>query len=535
MSHAMSAPQPQDGLRRHGVAALVARSAARTPHKTALVYASARYSYRELDEAISRAASALCERGLRPGERVAILSHNNDAFVILYFALARLGAISVPVNFMLTAPEVAYILDHCAATGLIVEEKLLGVAEDALALMRTPVALRGVIRQDAARAPPGWQDVAAWLRHEGATPPAAAVGEADPIQIMYTSGTEARPKGATLSSANLMAQYVSCMVDGEMSSEDVEVHALPLYHCAQLHVFLSPGLYLGATNILLSGADPAPILASIERERATKFFAPPTVWIALLRHPQFEQRELSSLVKGYYGASVMPTEIVRELHARLPRLRLFNCYGQTEMSPLVTVLKPADQLRKLGCAGRPVVNVETRVVDEEDKPVPAGTIGEIVHRGPQVMLGYWNDREKSADAFRGGWFHSGDLGVFDQEGYLRVVDRKKDMIKTAGENVASREVEDVLYQHPAVAEAAVFGLPHALWIEAVTAAVVLRPQATATAETLIGFCRERLAGYKTPKQVVLIERLPKNASGKILKRELRAQLVAHDKPGSGVG
>jgi fatty-acyl-CoA synthase len=352
---------------------------------------------------------------------------------------------------------------------------------------------------------------------------------------MYTSGTEARPKGATLSSANLMAQYVSCMVDGEMSSEDVEVHALPLYHCAQLHVFLSPGLYLGATNILLSGADPAPILASIERERATKFFAPPTVWIALLRHPQFEQRELSSLVKGYYGASVMPTEIVRELHARLPRLRLFNCYGQTEMSPLVTVLKPADQLRKLGCAGRPVVNVETRVVDEEDKPVPAGTIGEIVHRGPQVMLGYWNDREKSADAFRGGWFHSGDLGVFDQEGYLRVVDRKKDMIKTAGENVASREVEDVLYQHPAVAEAAVFGLPHALWIEAVTAAVVLRPQATATAETLIGFCRERLAGYKTPKQVVLIERLPKNASGKILKRELRAQLVAHDKPGSGVG
>jgi fatty-acyl-CoA synthase len=252
------------------------------------------------------------------------------------------------------------------------------------------------------------------------------------------------------------------------------------------------------------------------------------VWIALLRHADFARRDLSCLRKGYYGASVMPTPIVRELQERLPGLRLFNVYGQTEMSPLAAVLKPEDQLRKLGSAGRPVVHVETRVVDEDDRPVPPGIPGEIVHRGPQVMLGYWNDPQKTASAFRNGWFHSGDLGVFDEEGYLQVLDRKKDMIKSGGENVASREVEEVLYQHPAVAEAAVIGMPDARWIEAVTAAVVLRPGVQTTPSALIGFCRERLAGFKTPKRIVILERLPKNASGKILKRELRSQLAPAD-------
>ena len=516
--------------RSHGFGDLLWRSARRLPDKTALVWGGLRQSYAELDEAVNRTANALAARGIAKGDRVALLSRNNHAFVVLSFAVARLGAILVPVNFMLKAAEVAYILGHSGSVALVAEDALVEVAKGALgaesgaAPAPLPVRLKAVIPEHGGPVPDGWEDAFAWLRHPDATRPEVDVGDDEPLQLLYTSGTEARPKGAALSSRNLVAQYVSCIVDGEMSGDDIEVHALPLFHCAQLHCFLSPGLYLGATNVLLPGADPGAMLATVEAERATKLFCPPTVWISLLRHPDFDRRDLSSLRKGYYGASIMPMEIVRELSQRLPAMRLFNFYGQTEMSPVATVLRPEDQLRKLGSAGRPAINVETRIVDDDDRPVPPGTVGEIVHRGPHVMLGYWNDEQKTAEAFRGGWFHSGDLGVFDEDGYLRVVDRKKDMIKTGGENVASREVEEVLYQHPAVAEAAVFGTPHPEWIEAVTAAIVLRERGEAGEDALKAHCRERLAGFKVPKRVVFVDALPKNASGKILKRELRERI-----------
>lgn len=531
-----------DRARSHGIGDLLWRSAQRVPAKTALVWRDRRHSYAAIDDAVNRTANALAARGIGKGDRVALLSHNNHAFVVLVFAAARLGAILVPVNFMLKAGEVAYILGHSGAIALVVEDALVPVAQQALEQIseegrqgaapgqaigaaEPAVRLKAVIPDRGDPVPAGWENVDDWMNDADASRPETAVGDDEPLQLLYTSGTESRPKGAALSSRNLVAQYVSCIVDGEMRGEDIEVHALPLFHCAQLHCFLSPGLYLGATNILLPGADPAALLAAIEAERATKLFCPPTVWIALLRHPDFDRRDLSSLRKGYYGASIMPMEVIRELSERLPDMRLFNFYGQTEMSPVATVLKPEDQLRKLGSAGRACINVETRIVDDDDQPVPAGTVGEIVHRGPHIMLGYWNDPDRTTEAFRGGWFHSGDLGVVDDEGYLRVVDRKKDMIKTGGENVASREVEEVLYQHPAVAEAAVFGTPHPQWIEAVTAAIVCRAGSSVSSDELIAHCRERMAGFKTPKRIVFVETLPKNASGKILKRELRQQLA----------
>jgi len=358
-----------------------------------------------------------------------------------------------------------------------------------------------------------------------------SVEDDDPVQIMYTSGTESRPKGAVMTSRNLIAQYTTAIVSGGMSADDVELHALPFYHCAQLHCFLTPDIRLGATSVILPGAEPGTILETIERERVTKFFAPPTVWISLLRHADFTTRDLSSLRKGYYGAAAMPIEVLLELADRLPGLGLYNFYGQTEMSPLATVLGPNDQRRKAGSAGRPGLDVETRIVDEDDRPVPAGQVGEIVHRGPHTMFGYWNDPERTAEAFRGGWFHSGDLGRFDDDGYLYVVDRKKDMVNTGGENVSGREVEEVLHTHPDVVEAAVFGVPHPYWVEAVTAAVVLRPGAGATAEELVRHCAATLAGFKVPKNVILTPSLPKNPSGKILKRDLRALHAATAPPG----
>ncbi|MGW4355064.1 acyl-CoA synthetase [Nocardia sp. NPDC004582] len=520
------------GARSQALGDLLRRSAARVPDKTALVWRDRRESYADLDAAVNRVAHSLADRGVGQGDRVAIYSHNCREFVLLYFALARLGAISVPINFMLTADEVAFILEHCGAIGLIAEDGLAGQAEAAVKqLGDSEIRLLGRIGLADLPAVTGWEEVSAWETHPDASAPEVFVADDDPIQIMYTSGTESRPKGAVLSSRALIAQYTSVVVDGRMSADDIEVHALPLYHCAQLHCFLTPDLWLGATSILLPGPDPATVLRTIETERATKLFCPPTVWVSLLRHPDFDSYDLSSLRKGYYGASIMPVEVLHELAERLPGVGLTNFYGQTELSPLATVLAPEDQLAKPGSAGRPALNVETRVVDEEDNPVGVGVVGEIVHRSPQAMLGYWNDPAKTAEAFRNGWFHSGDLGVLDADGYLSVVDRKKDMIKTGGENVASREVEEVLYEHPDVSEAAVVGIPHPRWIEAVAAIVVARTGTEPDTAAVIAHCKQRLAGYKVPKYVTFVEALPKNPSGKILKRELRtrhAHLAAED-------
>jgi fatty-acyl-CoA synthase len=247
------------------------------------------------------------------------------------------------------------------------------------------------------------------------------------------------------------------------------------------------------------------------------------VWISLLRHPDFDTRDVSSLRKGYYGASAMPVEVLRELGRRLPEVRLWNFYGQTEMAPLATILRPHEQQAMAGSAGRASINVETRVVDEDNRPLPPGEVGEIVHRSPHATLGYYNDEAKTAAAFRDGWFHSGDLGVLTEDGYLSVVDRKKDMIKTGGENVASREVEEAIYLLDGVAEVAVFGIGHPQWIEAVTAVIVRRPGADLSTEQVNAHVRAVLAGYKRPKYIAFAEALPKNPSGKILKRDLRAR------------
>jgi fatty-acyl-CoA synthase len=506
-----------DIARRQTMGDLLRRSAARYPERTAIVDGDLRRTYRELDDAVNRAANALAERGLVKGDRLALLGHNSYGFVVTYFACARLGLICVPVNYMLGAGEVGYILEHSGASVMVAEDALVPLAEAGIDATGVQIAIRGVIGDDR----PGWEQASGWTTHAEAAEPVVELADDDPVELLYTSGTESRPKGTMLTSRSLIAQHTSCFVDGEMTPDDVEVHALPLFHSAQLHCFFTPSIHLGAVNVLLGKAEPAAMLAAVEAERATKLFCPPTVWIALMNHPDFDRRDLSSLRKGYYGASIMPVEVLAELGERLPGVRLFNFYGQTEMSPVATVLRPEDQVRKAGSAGRAALSVETLVVDEDGNPAPAGEVGEIVHRSPQAMLGYWNDPAKTAETFRGGWLHTGDLGILDADGYLYVVDRMKDMIKSGGENVASREVEEVIHAHPAVAEAAVFAIPHARWIEAVAAVVVPRAGAVVAPEAITAFCRERLAGFKTPRYVVVADGLPKNPSGKILKRELR--------------
>ncbi len=510
-----------DTTRSRNISDTIRLSARRFPRKTALVYEGNRDTFEELNQIVTRTANAMREKGVVEGDRVALVSHNNRTFVVLRFAAARIGAILTPINFMLNSTEIAYILRQSGARVLIAEDELSHVCEEAVQEAGLKPLVKGFIPHTGASPVDGWENVDEWLQHDDTSEILLSRSEDLPCLMMFTSGTESRPKGALLSTRSLYSQYVSCIVDGGMQPDDVELHSLPLYHCAQLDCFLTPDLYLGATSILLRAPEPAVILQKIEEERVTKLFCPPTVWISLLRHPDFEKRDISSLKKGYYGASVMPKAIVEELLERIPDFELYNFYGQTEMSPVATVLKPEDQLRKLGSAGLPVINVETRIVDDDDHEVASGTVGEIVHRGVQVTNGYYADEEKTAAAFKDGWFHSGDLGYLDDEGYLYIVDRKKDMIKTGGENVASREVEEVLFAHPKVAEVAVFGIPDERWIEAVTAVIVPRADVDLDISELEEHCRSNLASYKRPKRFALVQALPKNASGKILKRQLR--------------
>jgi fatty-acyl-CoA synthase len=341
----------------------------------------------------------------------------------------------------------------------------------------------------------------------------------DLVQLLYTSGTTALPKGAMMTHRALVHEYVSAITALDLDEDDKPVHSLPLYHSAQMHVFLLPYLAVGAENTILDAPDAARIFELIEQGRADSLFAPPTVWIGLSNHPEFATRDLSALRKAYYGASIMPVPVLEGLRDRLPGLAFHNCFGQSEIGPLATVLGPKEHEGRMDSCGRPVRFVEAKVVDEDGADVPDGTPGEIVYRSPQLCEGYWDKPEETAEAFRDGWFRSGDLAVRDQEGYYTIVDRVKDVINSGGVLVASRQVEDVLYTHPSVAEAAVVGLPDERWIEAVTAVVV--PRDSVTQEELVAHARRVLPGFKVPKRVLFVDELPRNASGKILKRELR--------------
>ena len=508
----MSESLVDQAVRPEGNAELLRRSAARTPAAVALEFQGRSWTYAELWAAVRAAAAELSARGVGAGDRVAVLARNSDRYVIAWLATQLLAAVHVPVNFMLSASEVGYVAAHSQAALALADPELLDT------LRRGAAGAGAACEIDELTLPAA----------DGSAPaaPEPAITADTLAQIAYTSGTESSPKGAMLSHGSLQAEYLSCIVAGEMTAQDVFVQALPLYHCAQMHVFMMPALALGARSVLLGAPAPEAMVRVIAAAGATSVFAPPTVWISLLAHPGFDETTVGTLRKGYYGAASMPVHVIHELSGRLPRIRLWNFYGQTELGPLVSSLGPDEQLTRAGSAGRPVLHVETRVVDEDLRDVAEGEVGEVVHRSPQVTLGYWRDPERSAAATQGGWFHSGDLAVRDADGAITIVDRKKDMINTGGENVSSREVEEVLFEHPAVAEVAVVAIPDDHWIEAVCAVVVTRPGSQATEAELHAFARERLAGFKAPKRYVFADALPKNPSGKILKRELRETVVA---------
>ncbi|GAA3133411.1 acyl-CoA synthetase [Streptomyces rameus] len=479
------------------------RSARRTPARVAVEYGERAWTYEELDDAVSRAASVLLGQGLTAGDRVGSYGHNSDAYLIGFLACARAGLVHVPVNQNLTGDDLAYLVGQSGSSLVLADPALAGRLPDGVPTLPLRDAEDSLLAR-LATAPV----------YDGPGPRTE-----DLVQLLYTSGTTASPKGAMMTHRSLVHEYLSAITALDLSAGDRPAHSLPLYHSAQLHVFLLPYLAVGATNLILDGPDGDRLLDLIEAGRVDSLFAPPTVWIALAGRPDFTTRDLSGLRKAYYGASVMPVPVLERLRARLPRLGFYNCFGQSEIGPLATVLAPDEHQGRMDSCGRPVLFVDARVVDEDGEDVPVGTPGEIVYRSPQLCEGYWDKPEETAAAFRDGWFRSGDLAVRDAEGYLTIVDRVKDVINSGGVLVASRQVEDALYTHEAVAEAAVIGLPDERWIEAVTAVVV--PRGEVTEEQLVAHVRERLAPFKAPKRVLFVTELPRNASGKILKRELR--------------
>lgn len=490
------------------------RTVRRSPEQLALQFGDRRWTYTELQAGANRVAHQLLALGLQAGDRIAAYGRNSDAYVLLWLACTKTGLIHVPINYALLDTELRYIIEQSGAKALFHDTDLLDAIEalGPLAHCQWQGSLTGGKTHD----------ILSWAQNSGpAVLPDLQISEESIAQLLYTSGTTAAPKGAMMSHRALMAEYTSTLLALDIRSSDRSLAALPLYHSAQMHVFVMPQLLIGATTLLIPAPQPERCFDLIATEQVTSFFAPPTVWIAFLRHAAFEPQRLASLQRGYYGASIMPVPIVHELAQRLPALQLYNCYGQSEIAPLATVLRPEDHADRPASAGRPIFNVETRIVDTDMHDMPPGKMGEIIHRSPQLMSGYWGKPEETAAAFSNGWFHSGDVGYLDEAGYLYITDRIKDIINTGGVVVASREVEECLYTHPAVAEVAVIGLPDERWIEAVTAVIALKQGATASAQALMTHVHERLAPFKVPKQIFFVDDLPRNASGKLLKRELR--------------
>lgn len=504
----------------------LARAAQKFADRTALVCCEERRTFAELDRRVDRLAAALSARGVGPGDRLALLMGNSLEMVESLFAGWRLGALVVPVNFRLVAEEVRFVLDDAGASAIVVD----GHLGPLLAGIRPALPdLRTVVVHGAAQAAgPGGEAFDVLLAEAGDTrPPAVLVADHAPALIMYTSGTTGRPKGAVLTHFNLLMSTLGGMVtQGITGDDDVWYANLPLFHIGGLSGLL-PYVMGGGTSVVVpsTGFDPDEAVSDLEHHGVTGCVFVGLQWDAVC--DAIERRQLPPrlrLRRASWGATGTPVAVLERIHRVLPGVPLFSFFGQTEMSPVTCVLRAEDAQRKRGSVGRPMVNVEARLVDDDGRPVPPGEVGEIVYRGPTVMQGYWGMPEANEEAFRGGWFHSGDLCRADEDGYLYVVDRKTDMIVSGGENIYCPEVEAVLRAHHGVAEVAVIGVPHPRWGETPRAVVVpADPASPPTLDDLVAWCRDRIASYKKPTSLVVVDQMPYNAAGKIMKPVLRRQ------------
>jgi long-chain acyl-CoA synthetase len=490
------------------LASILTASAERAPDSPAIRLGDIELSYSELDDRSARLATLLREKGLEPGDRVGVMLPNVPEFPIAYYGVLRAGGIVVPMNVLLKRREIAFYLEDSGTRLLLAWH---GFAEEA----REGAADAGAEPVEVEPAA-----FAATLAGLDPTPGLADTAEDDIAVILYTSGTTGKPKGAELTHFNLSRNAeISSRTTCEVGAGDVVLGALPLFHSFGQTVGMNASLRVGACLTLVPKFEPGEALATMQRDGVTHFYGVPTMFGALLHHPERERYDTSSLRTCITGGASMPVEVLRGFE------EAFGCvvlegYGLSETSPVASSNHP-DRERKPGSIGTPIEGVEMQVVDENDNPVPQGEVGEIVIRGHNIMKGYWQRPDATEEAMRGGWFHSGDMARVDEEGYFYIVDRKKDLIIRGGYNVYPREVEEVLYEHPKIREAAVVGVPHDEWGEEIGAAVVLHDGEELPPEEVSAYVKDRIAAYKYPRVVWFLDDLPKGPTGKILKREIK--------------
>jgi acyl-CoA synthetase (AMP-forming)/AMP-acid ligase II len=488
---------------------------------TVLACGPRRSTFERFVDRVARFAAVLQQLGVKPGDRVGMLGFNSDRYVEYLFATWWAGGVINPVNVRWNPKEVAYSLDDCDTCVLLVDDHFAHWADELKGLSR---ALRTVIHAGDGDAPGGLLGYEALL---GTTDPVADAmrGGGDLAAVMYTGGTTGAPKGVMLSHANLYLNALSAIAAAPRPAEAVGISAAPMFHVGGCGLVLQLMLRL-CKQVVLPAFDEVAILDAIRDEGGSEIFLVPTMIKRLIEHPRFAQYDASGLALVLYGAAPIDSALLAQAMKALPGADFCQMYGMTELAPVATVLpawchRDPRHAGKLRSAGRPVPTAELRIVDRDGQAVPPGTAGEVVVRGPTVMAGYWGKPGQTAEALREGWMHTGDGGYLDDEGFLHIVDRLKDMIVTGGENVYSAEVENVIAQMPQVSMCAVIGVPDAQWGERVHAVIVLRPGETLAAQDLIGFCRERIAGYKCPRSVEFRNEMPLSAAGKLLKYALR--------------
>ena len=482
-----------------------------------------RMTFGEAAAEANRLANAFVSAGLQIGDRVVFLSKNSIEYALMYFGASKAGVVPVPLNYRLAAPEWPYIINDAGAKMLIVSGEYAG----AVGGIRGELATVGRFMAIGGRGGEGWDDYGEWVASAPTTPPDRVITDAHDVYQMYTSGTTGHPKGAVLTHGAVCAQLSQFLLVYSGTPGERNLVVAPLYHAAAAATAFVT-VCLGGSMYIQGDFNPLEVVRALSEERVTQAtLVPAMIQACLVFVPDIGNRNFDGVRRITYGASPIAEETLKRA------VEVFKCefsqgYGMTETTAVVSYLLPPDHERALAdkpdlllSAGRPLVGTEVRVVDEDDNPVPNGTIGEIIARGPQLMRGYWNLPDESAEALRGGWMHTGDAGILDDEGYIYVQDRVKDMIVSGAENIYPRVVEEVLFKHPAIADAAVIGVPDEQWGETVKAIVVLREGAAASDEEIMEFCRDKLGGFERPRSVDFVNMLPRNPTGKVLKRQLR--------------
>jgi feruloyl-CoA synthase len=505
------------------IGGFLAQNARNFPERFAIECEGRTYTYGEFNTSVNRLAHGLINLGVKKGDKVAILMKNSDFFMISFFAAAKIGAVVVPVNFRLTADEVHYIFSQ-SDTVLVMSDPEF---EETVSNAKQGTGIQNVIIAGNAA---GEENLSfdSILSNQESEPDIEISGQ-DDLEILYTSGTTGKPKGALFDHERIFKVSLTMLVNMELKKDERFLHLAPLFHSAQLNLFMIAGVLLGGRHYIHRDFHPVHALEAIQKHRITHLFAVPAMYNFMLQVPNVSEFDLSSIRRCGYGAAPMPPELVRKSIAAFKTDRFFNLCGLTEAGPGGIFLDPEGHEQHLGKSGKAGFLTEARVVNESGENIKPGEVGEFILKSETIMKEYYKKTEETNAAIKNDWLYTGDLATIDDEGYITIVDRKKDMIISGGENVYSAEVEVILYEHPAIIDAAIIGLPDEVWGEAVTAIVVVKEGAVIDEQEIIRFCRQKLAGYKVPRRIFIEKQLPRNASGKILKYQLREKMNEFNK------